>query len=1002
MLQKLLKIKNSYFLAILLFISGSSFSQCPQAPADITIPCNGSTTLTATTSMLNYTVVTTTCTPVPIAGTTAFPVACDDCVTGQIPIGFPFNFYGNIYNTAVIQSNGIVGFGPFTFTGFSSFAIPAGGAPNNYIAGFFADIDIRYGGTITYQTVGTAPNRQFVVSYNNVVPYNLGSGAGTGTASFQIVLNENGSFNVIVSQLSANWNASTSGALATSGAENSDGTYAFPVPGRNSTDWPGIVPGNQDCHLFNPVPCIFQRWEIAGTSVSTNVSYSITPTATTTYTGVWNCSGNICTDDVIVTVPIPPTTTPGSMCQGGTATMSSNSCGSGGTPVSAGTVFNSGALTNTDPTWERTYGGTTCTATGTSGYYYDVFSFTVSTGGAYTFDGCFPTIDGYGQLYQNAFNPASPCGIPANFIVANDDTAPLCGADPQLVANLVPGVTYYIISTTFSVGATDTYSWTFTGPAGGQVIPGTGGVVQWYTAATGGAPIGTGSPFSPVGVAGSGVANSSSTGNYTFYAACSSAPDCRTATSFVISPNSTPATSISGGATICHGQSVTLSVVGGSLATGAQWEWFTGSCGGTAAGTGASITVSPTATTTYFVRASAGSGCAATTCVSTNVTLPTLGTTLANNGESATCVVNQTGYVHFYHSSGRLITSINSNGQNLGNVTVTAYTGTPVDMPACTAPSYITTAMGRRWVINPQFQPTTPIDVALHFDNTELAALVTAANGNSNPEDNLSVIGDLKLSKYAGPNNVDNTPLNNCPATGGNGGTTIHGQASNGTTASMRPGFSATASFARYSVNSCSEFWLHGHIIFSPLATELQSFSANCADNNRVKINWTTASESNCSNYRVEKSGSEINWKEVQTVTCSSPSNTMQNYEITDQERMSGFAYYRLVEINDDGEVDVLSTVSVTCDYSETSMIAYPNPASSEFMVQINSTEKMENVTLILTDLSGKIVDSRSLNLNSGSTNATFNTDELSNGTYLVSVRNLESQMKPIKIIIQK
>ncbi len=53
---------------------------------------------------------------------------------------------------------------------------------------------------------------------------------------------------------------------------------------------------------------------------------------------------------------------------------------------------------------------------------------------------------------------------------------------------------------------------------------------------------------------------------------------------------------------ICEDTSTTLTVSGGSLGTDASIEWFTDSCGGTPAGTGASITVSPTSNTTYFAR----------------------------------------------------------------------------------------------------------------------------------------------------------------------------------------------------------------------------------------------------------------------------------------------------------------------------------------------------------------------------------------------------------------
>ena len=65
----------------------------------------------------------------------------------------------------------------------------------------------------------------------------------------------------------------------------------------------------------------------------------------------------------------------------------------------------------------------------------------------------------------------------------------------------------------------------------------------------------------------------------------------------------TPPTSITASAaTICAGQSVTLTANG---AMGTQF-WYTGSCGGTQVGTGATLTVSPNTTTTYYVNNNSG------------------------------------------------------------------------------------------------------------------------------------------------------------------------------------------------------------------------------------------------------------------------------------------------------------------------------------------------------------------------------------------------------------
>jgi hypothetical protein len=1078
-----------YALLTLLFVLlfTDVLAQCPVATGDATINCGASATLVAPATVSNtYTLSSAPCAPANIVGTNAFATPCDDCVTGQIPMGFNFNFFGNTYNTAVISSNGMVGFGAFTFTGFTPFTIPAGGAPNNYIAGMMADIDIRFGGTIRYATIGAPPNRRFVVSYSNVVPFGGGTAAGTGTASFQIIINESGSFQVVVSQLSANWSATTSGVNATSGCENITGTFAIPVPGRNAQDWPGITVGNQDCNTFTPWVCAFNNWTLGGTVVSTTPSYTVSPTSTTTYVANWTCNGTPCSDNVIVTLnntitpgtpinnsscitpngsipftssgfvngnytlnytlngvptsspititsnaftlsglnsgtyanfsittggcnataagpftitsPTLPVTTSATICQGGTGSLTTSTCGVAGVPIAQGAVFNTGNLTATDPTWNRPLANTVCFTSGTT-VYYDVYSFYVSTAGSYTFRGCFPNIDGYGHLYQNAFTPAAPCGTPGNFIIGDDDgNTALCAVDPSLTAVLTPGVQYFLISNSFGTGATDSYSWTFTGPPGATISNSPGSTIQWYTAPSGGTSISSAASFNPVGVAGSGLLNTNTPGTYTYYAACSNAPTCRTAANFVISPNSVVPTSINGTGSLCQGQSATLSVNGGSLANGANWTWYSGSCGGTVVGTGPSITVNPTSNTTYFVGASAGTSCPASACVSGIVAMPAAGTTLANNADNTSCIVNQNGYVHFYHSSGRLICSINSNGQNLGTVTATAYVGTPVTVPACDNPSWVVSVMGREWLINPEFQPTAVVNVRLPFDNSEFTTLVPVANGNVSPFDDLATIGDLKLSKYSGPLNMDNDAFNNCPSAGGSGGTTIHNQAANGNVNSYLAGFNTAGRFVQFNINSFSEFWLHGSNNASPLPVVLKQFGASCLDNNNAKITWETESEQNCEVFILERSEDGFNWNSLYQVTCSGPMGGV--YDFVDQTRTKSLAYYRLLQVDEDGEKTYFEPLSLACNIDSWFVSSYPNPANDLFTVQIESPVS-EELTAELLDLSGKVLAAQKLILSAEQTSIPFDTKTLSNGVYSVRLRTESGKVAVIKLIVQ-
>ncbi len=82
-----------------------------------------------------------------------------------------------------------------------------------------------------------------------------------------------------------------------------------------------------------------------------------------------------------------------------------------------------------------------------------------------------------------------------------------------------------------------------------------------------------------------------------------------------IYPPSIPATSINASASVVpSGTAIALTVVGGSLGNDASWKWYVGGCGiGTAIGTGSSIIVTPTAATTYFVRAEGSCGNSACT-----------------------------------------------------------------------------------------------------------------------------------------------------------------------------------------------------------------------------------------------------------------------------------------------------------------------------------------------------------------------------------------------------
>lgn len=72
-----------------------------------------------------------------------------------------------------------------------------------------------------------------------------------------------------------------------------------------------------------------------------------------------------------------------------------------------------------------------------------------------------------------------------------------------------------------------------------------------------------------------------------------------------------------GSSTICEGESIQLKVKGGKLSPDAIWKWYSGSCGGYVSATGSAARISPSASTTIYVR---GEGeCNTTACATLQV-----------------------------------------------------------------------------------------------------------------------------------------------------------------------------------------------------------------------------------------------------------------------------------------------------------------------------------------------------------------------------------------------
>ena len=590
----------------------------------------------------------------------------------------------------------------------------------------------------------------------------------------------------------------------------------------------------------------------------------------------------------------------------------------------------------------------------------------------------------------------------------NDDA---CGLQSEVTIPTVQGTTYTILVAGFG-SSTGDYTMTVTDNGTNSVAPtsitgtsniclgssttltlnggtaGSGATANWYTGSCGGTAVGSGNTLT--------ITPNSTTDYFVRYEGNCNTTSCATVTVSVDQP-STAATGITGAGSACLGTTSTLSVQGGSLSGSSNWEWYEGSCGGTVVGTGNSITVTPGSTTTYFVAATANGACAATTCASGTVTLPTPSAALSGNNETATCAVNQNGYIHLLTPAGDLVASINANGQNLGNVTATSYIeGTPLLLENCNNPgnaSMMTSVMDRHWVITTQNAPTGPVSVLLPFTDNEVASLNIEAFNNANPDDDINFLGDVGCTKFSGANE-DNLFDNNC----GNGTFEWHTQTSNGQVDAYLASHPASNKYLTIDVNGFSEFWLHGSSTNAPLPVELTRFEANCNDNG-AEVSWSTASEYNASHFKVKRSLDGVDWTTIAYVDAAGNSQQMIDYTIEDNQSTDRTVYYLLEQYDLDGTKQDERFTSLDCESSndDLTMLVYPNPGNGEMTINFVAPEAYGAAYVTFESLNGMVVENVPVTIKSGQNNIILDCSSYAPGIYMINISNDQFKTKTTK-----
>jgi photosystem II stability/assembly factor-like uncharacterized protein len=151
-------------------------------------------------------------------------------------------------------------------------------------------------------------------------------------------------------------------------------------------------------------------------------------------------------------------------------------------------------------------------------------------------------------------------------------------------------------------------------------------------------------------------------------------------------------------------------------------------------------------------------------------------------------------------------------------------------------------------------------------------------------------------------------------------------------------------------------------------------------------LEWQTSQETNTARFVVQRSYDGKTFTDIAHVQSAGNSSTLKNYSYQDN-TVGGakYVYYRLRQVDADGKFSLSNIIRLNLG-ERGGMDIYPNPFGNRFTISFPATAAT-NATLIIRNIAGQVVHSRTLKVNRG--NNTISVDQLpplGSGTYFIQL----------------
>jgi hypothetical protein len=183
------------------------------------------------------------------------------------------------------------------------------------------------------------------------------------------------------------------------------------------------------------------------------------------------------------------------------------------------------------------------------------------------------------------------------------------------------------------------------------------------------------------------------------------------------------------------------------------------------------------------------------------------------------------------------------------------------------------------------------------------------------------------------------------------------------------------------------------------LPVELVSFDVVLSNGN-PEIHWATASETNNHYFTIERSLDGVNAETVTVVNGAGNSNSIINYQVKDQDKVTGIVYYRIKQTDFDGTTETFEWKAINLSSKQEQVLnVYPNPTNGIVNITLSEITSPQTTVTIL-DITGRQVFTQQFEANDYFNTSIDLSSNMPSGIYFIEVKNDAQQL--IKKVILK